>query len=88
MSDPKSIYEMDLEAIELEELVNITDSFTLGILRFVLSDHQIRELDEKNLARSVAFKMCMRYCEAMKVLAHRAYYLHNAKENLNKLLQE
>lgn len=86
MSKPENIYEMDLEAIDLEELTDITDSFTMGVLGLVMTDEQIMELFRKNLARSAAFKMCMRYVEAMQVLAIRAQRLYYMKENLDKLI--
>lgn len=81
-----SMFEVDLEEMDFEELMASTDRFSLMILGSLYSPEQIRKLDEQGLARVVAFETCHRYMEAMKVMAERFTVLQSVKNSLNTLI--
>lgn len=86
MSDTPSMFEVDLQEIDFEELMASTDRFTLTILNSIYTPAQIQRLDDEGMARTVAFETCYRYMEAMRVLAERFTELQSVKSALNGLL--
>lgn len=81
-----SMFEVDLQEIDFEELMASTDRFTLVILNSIYTPAQIQKMDDEGMARTVAFETCMRYMEAMRALAERFTELESVKSALNSLL--
>jgi hypothetical protein len=86
MNEEKSMFEVDLDDLDLDELINRTDSFTLMILRNLYDEETILKLDEDGKARFVAFRVAHRYLEAMKALAERYAQLESDRAALSKLV--
>lgn len=80
------MFEADLQAMDLEQLMASTDRFTLTILNSIYTPEQIKKFDEAGEARGIAFETCHRYMMAMKVMAERFTELQSIKASLNSLL--
>lgn len=81
-----SMFEVDLQEIDFEELMASTDRFSLVILNSIYTPAQIQKMDDDGVARAVAFETCYRYMEAMRALAERFTELESVKSALNNLL--
>lgn len=86
MTCEDSMFEADLQAMDLEQLMASTDRFTLTILNSIYTPEQIKKFDEAGEARGIAFETCHRYMMAMKVMAERFTELQSIKASLNSLL--
>lgn len=82
----ENMFEVDLQEMELEQLLESTDRFTLMVLSSIYTPAQIKKFDEQGLARGIAFETCHRYMMAMKAMAERFTELQSIKSSLNSLL--
>lgn len=81
-----NMFEADLQNMDLEDLMQSTDRFTILILRSLYTPEQIRKFDEAGEARGIAFMTCHRYMMAMRVMAERFTELQSIKSALNGLI--
>ena len=86
MTCEDNMFEADLQAMDLEQLMASTDRFTLTILNSIYTPEQIKKFDEAGEARGIAFETCHRYMMAMKVMAERYTELQAVRLALNNLL--
>lgn len=86
MTCEDSMFEADLQAMDLEQLMASTDRFTLAILNSMYTPEQIRKFDEAGEARGIAFETCHKYMLAMRVMAERFTELQSIKLALNNLI--
>lgn len=81
-----NMFEADLQEMDLEVLMESTDRFTLMILNSIYTPEQIKKFDEAGQARGIAFEICHRYMQSMRVMAERFTELQSIKSALNNLL--
>lgn len=86
MTSEDNMFEVDLQEMELEDLLESTDRFTLMILSSIYTPEQIKKFDDAGEARAIAFETCHRYMMAMKVMAERFAELQSIKSALNGLV--
>lgn len=86
MTCDDNMFEVDLQEMDLEALMESTDRFTLMILNSIYTPEQIRKFDEAGEARGIAFETCHRYMQSMRVMAERFTELQSIKLALNNLI--
>ena len=81
-----NVYDLPIEEMSLEYLEELTDEFTTVVLTTFFGEEQFHELNEQNMARFEAVRLCDRFIKMMLERAQRTTEHQTTVNYLNSLL--
>ena len=81
-----NVYDLPVEEMSLEYLEELTDEFTTVVLTTFFGEEQFHELNEQNMARFEAVRLCDRFIKMMLERAQRTTEHQSTVSYLNSLL--
>lgn len=81
-----NVYDLPVHEMSLEYLEELTDEFTTVVLTTFFGEEQFHELNEQNMARFEAVRLCDRFIKMMLERAQRTTEHQSTVNYLNSLL--